>query len=71
MVAFSILMFIFAFFLFLAGLYVYTGHNSEILLWTGYNKHATKEHLRQVGKWVMIVSLFILIIGIIGLFLDI
>ena len=67
----SILMFIFSFLTFLAGLYIYTGHNSELLIWKGHNKNATKKDLRLSGGWVMIVSGVILIIGIVGLFLDV
>ena len=66
----SILMFIFAFCIFLAGLYIYTGHNSELLLWKGYNKNATKEELQNVGKWTMLTSLIPVIIGIVGFFIE-
>ena len=68
---FSILMFIFSFLTFLAGLYIYRGHNSELLIWKGHNKNATKKDLEVTGGWVMIVSGIILIIGIVGLFLDV
>ena len=68
---FSILMFIFALGVFLAGLYIFTGHKSEILLWKVYDKNPTKEKLRNIGKWTMISSLIIFIIGIIGLILNI
>lgn len=67
---FSILMFIFGGLVFLAGLYVYKGHNSELLLWKGYNPHATKDELKVTGKWTMIVGGIIFIIGIIGLFFE-
>ena len=68
---FSVLMFIFGLFIFLAGLYVYKGHNNELLLWKGYNKNRTKRELKTIGKWLMIISLIIILIGFIGLFLDI
>ncbi len=68
---FSIVIFILAFLVFWAGLYVYKGHNSELLLWKGYNKNATKQQLRVTGGWTMIASGIILIIGIIGMFLDV
>lgn len=67
----SILMFIFGFLIFIAGLYIYKGHNSELLIWRGYNKNATKEQLKVIGKWTMIVSLIPIIIGIIALIFDI
>ena len=67
----TILMFIFATLIFLAGLYIYTGHNSELLIWKGYNKNASKEELRNIGKWTMIVSIIPIIIGIIGIFIEV
>ena len=68
---FSILMFIFGLLVFAAGLYIYKGHNSELLIWKGRNPHATKHDLRVTGGWTMVASGIILIIGFIGLFLDI
>lgn len=68
---FSILMFVFAFLVILAGIYIYTGHNSELLIWKGHKKNATKEELKVTGKWTIISGCIILIIGIIGMFLDI
>ncbi len=68
----SILMFIFSFFILLAGIYIYTGHRSELLLWKTYNvKKLTKAELENIGKWTMIASIIPLIVGIIGLFLDV
>ena len=69
---FSILMFIFGFFVFLAGIYLYTGHKNEVLLWKVHDiKKFTIEQTKNVGKWTMIASAVIVLIGIIGLFLDI
>ena len=69
---FSIFMFIFSFFIFLAGLYLFTGHKNEVLLWKVHDiKKFTIEETKNVGKWTMISSLVPLVIGIIGLFLDI
>ena len=68
----SILMFIFGLGIFLAGLYIYTGHRSEVLLWKGPDpKKMSLEDLKKVGKITMISSLLPVIIGIIGLFLEI
>ncbi len=67
----TILMFIFAFLIILAGLYIYTGHNSELLIWKAYNKNASKEELRNLGKWVMLTSILPIIVGIIGIFIDV
>lgn len=68
---FSIFMFIFGILIFIAGVYVYTGHNNELLLWKGYNKNRTKEELKVIGKWVMIISLIPLILAILGTIFDI
>lgn len=69
---FSILMFIFGFLVFLAGIYLYTGHKNEVLLWKVHDiKKFTIEQTKNVGKWTMIASAVIVLIGIIGLFLDI
>lgn len=67
MVPFSILMIIFGLLIFLAGLYTYKGHNSELLLWKGHNKNATKKELKNVGMWIMIASLVPFILAILGI----
>ena len=69
---FSVLMFVFGVLVFLAGLYIYTGHRSELLLWKGPDpKKMTKSELKNVGKLTMLSSLLPVVMGIIGLFLDI
>ena len=68
---FSILMLVFGSLIILAGLYIFTGHNSELLIWRGYNKNATKEEVKNIGKWTMISGLVPIILAIIGTFLDI
>ena len=70
MYGFSILMSIFGVLVILAGYYVYRGHNSELLLWRGYNPNRTKTELKVIGKWTMIVGLIIIIIAIIGYFRE-
>jgi hypothetical protein len=68
----SILMFIFGLGIFLAGLWLFTGHKSEILLWK--NPDASKlpmKEVKNVGKWTMIVAIVPVIIGIICLFIEI
>lgn len=68
----SILMFIFAFLIFIAGLWIYTGHRSELLLWKAdFYKTATDEQIKAVGKWTMIVSIIPIIIALIALFTGI
>ncbi|MBR3162392.1 MAG: hypothetical protein IKF19_06655 [Bacilli bacterium] len=69
---FSCLMLIFSFLIFIAGLYLYTGHKNEVLLWKVPDiKKFTKEETKNVGKWTIIASIIPLILAIIGLFLDI
>ena len=67
MVPFSIFMILFGILIFLAGLYIYKGHNSELLLWKGYNKNATREELKNTGMWVMISSLVPFVLAILGI----
>ncbi len=67
----AILMFIFGGLVIMAGLYIYKGHNSELLIWKGRNPHATEEELKVTGKWTMIAGGIIIIIGIIGMFLEV
>lgn len=67
----SVLMYIFGGLVILAGLYIYKGHNSELLIWKGRNPNATKEELKVTGRWTMIVGIIIIVIGIVGMFLNI
>ena len=67
----SILMFALGIGTFLAGIYLATGHKSEILLWK--NPQASKmsdKEVRNVGKWTMIASLVPIVIGIFFLFFE-
>ena len=58
-------MFVFAFLIFLAGLYLYTGHKNEVLLWKVHDiKKFSIEETKNVGKWTMIAGLIPLILGI-------
>lgn len=68
---FSTFMLIFSILIIIAGIYIYTGHNSEVLIWKGYNKNATKEELKNIGKWTIIAGLIPLILAILGIILDI
>ena len=63
---FSCLMLIFGILVFLCGLYLYTGHKSELLLWKNHNvKNMKIEEVKNVGKWTMISSIIPIIISII------
>lgn len=67
---FGTLMLIFGVLVILAGLYIYTGHNSELLIWKGYKKNATKEELKLTGKWTMIAGLIPIALSIASLFFN-
>ena len=62
----SILMFALGIGVFLAGLWLFTGHKSELLLWK--NPQAKKmpmAEVKNVGKWTMIASAVPVVIAII------
>ena len=68
----SILMFALGAGVFLAGLWLFTGHKSEILLWK--NPQASKlsdKEVRNVGKWTMIAAIVPVVIAIVFLFIEI
>ena len=65
---FSILMIIFGLLIFLSGLYLFTGHKSELLLWKVHDiKKFSKEDTIKVGKWTMISSCIPFLLGILGI----
>ena len=66
MYGFSILMFIFATSVLLAGLYMYTEHKIEMLTWRAPFQNLKKSEWKNIGKWTMISSILIYIIAIIG-----
>lgn len=67
----TIIMFIFGLLIFLAGLYVYTGHKNSVLLWKCHNiNKLSKKDLKTIGKWTMISSIIPFILSIIGLFIK-
>ena len=70
MYGFSCLMLIFGILILLAGYYIYTGHNSELLLWKTYRKDTSKSELREIGKWTMISGLIPLLLSLIGFVLK-
>lgn len=66
----SILMFIFGGCVLLVGLYMFTGHKLGIMEYRAAFRNLKKEQWINIGKWTMISSVFIFIIGIIGLFIE-
>ena len=68
----SILMIIFGALIFLAGVYIYTGHKNPVLLWKVYNLDTiSKEELQNIGKWTMISSIIPFLIALLGFFIEI
>ena len=67
---YAILMLVFGVLILLAGIYIYTGHNSHLLLWKGYNRHATKSYLRKVGSSTMIAALAPILSGFSAIFFE-
>lgn len=63
---FSILMFIFGFFVLLVGLYMFTGHKLNMVAWRAAYKNLDKNGWIKVGKYTIIVSFFIFLLAIIG-----
>jgi hypothetical protein len=70
MSGFGILMIIFATCLLFAGLFMATGHKIGMLAWRAAFKSCTKEDWKNIGRWTIIVSIFIYIIGIIGIIFN-
>ena len=66
MSGFSIFMFIFAICVLLVGFYMFTGHELKILSWRVSFKDISLSDWKNIGKWTMIVSIFIFIIAILG-----
>lgn len=71
MYGFSILMIVFAILIFLCGLYLFTGHKNEVLLWKVHDiKKFTIKETKNVGKWTMISSVIPFILAILGYILE-
>lgn len=70
MSGFGILMLIFATCLLLVGLYMATGHKLGIMTARPAFKNLNKNEWKNIGKWVMIVSIFIYILGIIAIIFN-
>lgn len=66
----SILMFIFGTCVLLVGLYMFKGHKFAIMDYRAAFRNLSKEQWINIGKWTMISSSIIFLIGIIGLFLG-
>ena len=68
---FSIFMIIFGVLILLAGLYLYTGHKNEVLLWKVHDiKNFPMKEVKRVGKWTMISSIIPFILAILGIIFN-
>lgn len=70
MEGYGIFMIVFSILIILAGFYIYLGHNSELLLWKGYNPNASKSNLKMVGRATMSFGLIPLTSGIVALLCE-
>ncbi len=66
MSGFGILMAIFGVCVLLVGLYMFTGHRLGIMTARPAFKNLTKAEWRNIGKWTMVASFFILAIAVVG-----
>ena len=67
---FSVLMFIFGFMVLLTGFYMFKGYKIDALAWRAPYKNLKKSGWKEIGKYTMIVSIFIFILAIIGWIFD-
>ena len=67
MSGFGILMLLLAAGIFACGMYLYTGHNSDLLLWKAPMKNPSKADLEYVGGITMFISLCPVLTGITAL----
>ena len=67
MSGFGILMILFASALLLVGLYMYTGHKLGIFEYRVAFRNLKVEDWKKIGKYTMIVSIFVYIIGVLGI----
>lgn len=67
---FSILFFIFATLVLVVGIYMYTGHKVELLTGRAAFQNLKKDEWKNIGKWTIVVSLFIYLIAILGIIFN-
>ena len=70
MSGFGILMLIFATAVLLTGIYMYSGHKLNILTMRPAFKNLSIDDWKKVGKYTILVSLFIYLLGILGIFFN-
>ena len=67
MSGFGILMILFASALLLVGIYMYTGHKLGIMEYRAAFRNLTIKDWIKIGNYTMIVSIFVYIIGVLGI----
>ena len=67
---FSILFLIFATLVLVVGIYMYTGHKVELLTGRAAFQNLKKDEWKNIGKWTIVVSLFIYLIAILGIIFN-
>lgn len=66
MSGFGILFLIFGICTLLVGYYMFTGHKLETLTWKAPYKNLGIDQWKNIGKWTMITSIFILLLAVVG-----
>ncbi len=66
----GIIMLIFATCVLLVGLYMFTGHKLGIMTARPAFKNLNKSEWKNIGKWVLIVRVFIYLLGIIAIIFN-
>ncbi len=67
---FGVFMIIFSICLFLTGLYAYTGHKIGILTYRAAFRNLKISEWKNIGRWVIVVSIFIFVFGIILMIIN-
>ena len=70
MSGFGILMLIFGIMVLIIGIYMYTGHKVGALSWRAPYKNLRKSDWQNIGKYTIIVSIFIFILSLIAIIFN-
>jgi len=64
----AILMSVFGLLILLCGIYLYTGHKNELLLWKVHDiKNFPMSEVKKIGFWTMITSLIPFLIALLSI----
>lgn len=67
---FGVFMIIFSICLFFTGLYAYTGHKIGLFSFRVAFRNLTIKGWKNIGKWVIIVSIFVFILGLLLMLIN-